>query len=270
MSDSDKVFGGSISKVYATHLVPMIFEPYAADLAKRLAGKNISRLLEIAAGTGVVTRALAQSLPPSVSIVATDLSPAMLAEASELGTSRPVEWREADAMKLPFPDQSFDAVVCQFGAMFFPDKSVAYSEARRVLKPGGIFLFNVWDSTSENEFAEIVVQTLQVLFPIDPPNFLRRTPYGHHDRKTLENDLAKAGFTNPVRIESVPARGLAPSALSVAIGYCQGTPTRAEIEARDPARMGEATEAVAAAIAKRFGQGKVDGKIQAVVISVTR
>src|SRR5574337_730938 len=154
MSDTDEVFAGSIPKLYATHLVPLIFEPYATDLTSRLRSRNPSRILEIAAGTGVVTRALAAALHESASIVATDLNQAMLDQAAATGTARPVEWRQADALALPFGDGAFDAVVCQFGAMFFPDKSRAFSEARRVLKPGGLFIFNVWDRIAENEFAD--------------------------------------------------------------------------------------------------------------------
>ncbi len=150
--NSDTVFSGSIPKLYEKYLVPMIFEDYAADLAKRLALRSVTRVLEIAAGTGVVTRNLASVLPESVPIVATDLNQPMLDLASTIDISRPVEWRQADAMQLPFPDGSFDAVVCQFGVMFFPEKSKAFSEARRVLKQGGVFIFNVWDRIEENEF----------------------------------------------------------------------------------------------------------------------
>ena len=142
---SDQAFGGSVPKIYDTYLVPLIFEPYAADLAQRLASVSPRRLLEVAAGTGVVTRALAAALPDTTTIVATDLNQAMLDEAAARGTARPVQWRQADAMQLPFADASFDAVVCQFGVMFFPDKPIAFSEARRVLEPGGLFIFNVWD-----------------------------------------------------------------------------------------------------------------------------
>ena len=141
--NSDKVFTGSIPELYETYLVPLIFETYAADLANRLASKSLTRVLEIAAGTGVVTRNLASVLPESVTIVATDLNQQMLDLAAVIGTKRPVEWRQADAMQLPFPDATFDAVLCQFGVMFFPEKSKAFSEARRVLRSGGVFIFNV-------------------------------------------------------------------------------------------------------------------------------
>ena len=268
--DTDKIFSGSIPKLYETHLVPLIFEPYAEDLANRLASRSLARVLEIAAGTGVVTRALASVLPQSVSIVATDLNQPMLDEAAALGTARAVEWRQADAMRLPFPDATFDAVVCQFGVMFFPDKPRAFSEARRMLRPGGVFLFNVWDRIQENEFADAVTTALESVFPEDPPRFLARTPHGYHDRPTIGRDLANGGFTAPPRIETVAARSQAKSPLIPALAYCQGTPLRNEIEARDAARLGAATGIATEAIARRFGRSAVDGKIQAHVIAVER
>ena len=268
MSDTDKVFTGSIPKLYETYLVPLIFEPYAADLANRLSSRSLSRVLEIAAGTGVVTRALASVLPERASIVATDLNQAMLDQARAVGTKRPVEWRQADAMQLPFGDGTFDAVVCQFGVMFFPEKSKAFSEARRVLRPGGVFIFNAWDQIQENEFANAVTTALESLFPKDPPRFLARTPHGYHDHRTIERDLANGGFIASPRIDTVAARSRATSSRVPAVAYCQGTPLRNEIEARDASRLGEATDIAAEAIAKRFGRGAVDGKIQAHIVTI--
>ena len=213
---------------------------------------------------------MASALPESVSIVATDLNQAMLDRAAAVGTKRKVEWRQADATKLPFTDGAFDAVVCQFGVMFFPDRPKAFSEARRVLKPGGILFFNVWDRITENEFADTVEAALETVFPGDPPRFLSRTPYGYHDRRTIERDLAKGGFTAPPRIDTVAAPSRATSPQLPAVAYCQGTPLRNEIEARDASRLGEATDLAAEAIAKRFGRGDVDGKIQAHVVAVVR
>src|SRR5271169_5386871 len=158
---TDKVFAGSIPEVYDTYLVPLIFEPYARDLARRLMARCPRTVLEIAAGTGVVTRALATLLLSSVELVATDLNQPMLDRASSVGTCRPVEWRQADAMALPFADGRFDAVVCQFGAMFFPDRPRAFAQARRVLAPGGALLFSVWDRIEENEFAATVTEALE-------------------------------------------------------------------------------------------------------------
>ena len=268
--ESDKVFAGSIPQLYETYLVPLIFEPYAVDLAQRLASRSVSRVLEIAAGTGVVTRQLASVLPESAAIVATDLNQPMLDQAAAIGTKRPVEWRQADAMQLPFADETFDAVVCQFGVMFFPEQSKAFSEARRVLKPGGVYIFNVWDRIEENEFADTVTASLEALFPKDPPRFLARTPHGYCDRATIERDLAQGGFTTTPQLSTVAARSRAESPRVPAVAYCQGTPLRNEIEARDALRLGEATDVAAEAVAQRFGRGAVDGKIQAHVVTIAK
>jgi SAM-dependent methyltransferase len=211
---------------------------------------------------------MAGILPEGVSIVSTDLNQPMLDHAAAIGAKRPVEWRQADAMKLPFVDGAFDAVVCQFGIMFFPDRAKAFSEARRVLCPGGVFIFNVWDRIEENEFADTITTALESEFPHDPPRFLARTPHGYFDRADIERDLGRGGFTRPPFISTVAARSRAESARVPAIAYCQGTPLRNEIEARDASRLGKATEAAAEAVARRFGRGAVDSKIQAHIISV--
>ncbi|MEO7888957.1 MAG: class I SAM-dependent methyltransferase [Vicinamibacterales bacterium] len=266
--DSDKTFSGSIAPLYETHLVPLLFAPYADELANRLARKPLGRVLELAAGTGVVTRALGSVLPERVSIVSTDLNQSMLDEAMTIGTSRPIEWRQADAMALPFDDESFDAVVCQFGVMFFPDKQKAFSEARRVLRPGGLFLFSVWDRIETNEFADVVGRSVEPLFPDDPPRFLTRTPYGYHDVSTIQRDLAGGGFGSVPTLTTVTARSRAASARLPAIGFCQGTPLRNEIESRRPDGLAEATDVATEAIAQRFGHQAVDGQIQAHVVTI--
>jgi ubiquinone/menaquinone biosynthesis C-methylase UbiE len=266
--ERDKLFSGSIAQLYEQYLVPMIFEPYAADLVARLAARPVRRVLEIAAGTGVVTRRLAAVLPSSATIVATDLNQPMLDLAAILTTARPIEWRQADALQLPFDNESFDAVVCQFGVMFFPDKPQAFAEARRVLERGGIFLFNVWDKIEENEFAQVTTEAVATLFPQDPPRFMARTPHGYYDQAQIARDLAAGGFTGQPKISTVAARSRAESALIAATAYCQGTPMRNEIEARDPARLDEATDVAAEAIARRFGRGAIEGKIQAHVIAI--
>jgi SAM-dependent methyltransferase len=268
MSDTDKVFAGAVPEVYERYLVPLIFETYAMDIAGRVVSGRPQRVLEIAAGTGVVTRALTTALPGEVSIVATDLSQPMLDRACAVGTCRPVGWRQADAMQLPFEDGQFDAVVCQFGVMFFPDKSKAFAEARRVLVAGGIFIFNVWDRIEDNEFADLVTQALVGLFPADPPRFLARTPYGYHDQGMIERDLIRAGFVKPPEFETRAARSRAASPLRPAIAFCQGTPLRTEIEARGPGRLESATRLCADAISSRFGSESVDAKIQARVVSI--
>jgi SAM-dependent methyltransferase len=266
--NADSNFTDSLPKVYEAYLVPLIFEPYAVDLANRLAARSVSRVLEIAAGTGVVTRHLATVLPASVSIVATDRSQPMLDMASTVGTARPLEWRQADAMQLPFPDGSFDAVVCQFGVMFFPDKAKAFSEARRVLSPGGILVFNVWDRIDHNEFADSVTTALGSLFPEDPPRFLARIPHGYYDQPIIKQDLAHGGFRRAPQISTLTARSRAASPRLPAIGYCQGTPLRDEIATREASRRDTAIEVASTALARRFGAGEVDGKLQAHIVSV--
>src|SRR3954452_15946218 len=195
MAATDKTFAGSIPEIYDRFMVPLIFEPYARDLAGRLANVEPRDVLETGAGTGVVARAIASTLPAQVRITATDLNQPMLdrAAAHKEAPGR-ITWRQADALALPFEDQSFDAVACQFGAMFFPDKVLGYRQARGVLKPGGHFFFNVWDEIAENEFAEIVTETLATIFPNDPPRFMARTPHGYHDVAKLREELAMAGF----------------------------------------------------------------------------
>jgi ubiquinone/menaquinone biosynthesis C-methylase UbiE len=267
---SDKVFAGSIPEIYDRFLVPLIFEPYARDVAERLAVIDPHDVLETAAGTGVVTRAIASRLPGHARIVATDLNQPMLDRAqAQQSDDRRVEWRQADALSLPFEDRSFDAVVCQFGAMFFPDRVQGYKQARRVLRPGGGFLFSVWDRISANEFADAVTDALAAMFPDDPPRFLARTPHGYHDADDIRADLNEAGFSE-ISIDAVEHRSKAASPRDPAVGYCQGTPLRNEIEARDPARLQEATEHAAEVLAKRFGRGPIDGRMQALVISATR
>jgi len=267
-SKTENLFTGSIPELYETHLVPLLFEPYAADLANRVASRALACVLEIAAGTGVVTRGLVSALPEEVAIVATDLSQAMLDKAEAIGTQRPVDWCQADAMQLPFPDHVFDAVVCQFGVMFFPDKAKAFAEARRVLKPGGAFVFNVWDRIEENEFANTVVTAIGPMFPSNPPQFVVRTPHGYFDLRTIHQDLANGGFTVPPQISTVTKYSRAKSARIPAIAFCQGTPMRNEIEARDASRLGDATNIATDAIARKFGQGPVEGKMQAHVVVI--
>jgi len=269
-SSIDTIFDGSIPKLYDTYFVPIIFEPYAADLVRRLPRESLSRVLEVAAGTGVVTRALASTLPDTVTIVATDLNEGMLEQARSVGTKRPVEWQQADVMALPFPDETFDAVLCQFGAMFFPEKAKAFSQVRRVLRTGGIFLFNVWDRIEENEFANAVTKALESLFTDDPPRFMERIPHGYHSREIIERDLAAGGFTAKPEFATVTKQSHADSARTAAIAYCEGTPWRGEIEARNPSLLGDATAAASNALAQQFGSRAISGKIQAHVLTARK
>src|SRR6195952_2075975 len=233
MLETDKVFAGSIAENYDRYMVPLIFEQYAADIARRAASLSPSAVLEIAAGTGVVTRALAPKLSPGASYIVTDLNQPMLDyAASQQAPDSRIKWRQADALALPFENAAFDLVCCQFGAMFFPDRSSAYREAKRVLRPGGHLLFNVWDRIEENVFADDVTNALAQIFPNDPPRFLARTPHGYHDTALIRSDLEAAGFSRVV-IETRAEQSRASSPRILAVAYCQGTLLRNEIEARD-------------------------------------
>lgn len=264
---SDAVFAGSVPEVYDRCLVPLIFELYADDLVERTARLAPRSVLEIAAGTGVVTRALASGLDASVEITASDLNPDMIEHAEALGTARPVAWRHADVMHLPFPDNSFDVVVCQFSVMFFPDRPAAYAEINRVLRAEGTFVFSVWDEIANNEFAAVVTEAVGELFPDDPPLFLPRTPHGYHDDTTIRSDLAAAGFTERVTVEALEHRSRASTADLPAIAYCQGTPLRNELEQRDRTRLHEATAHATKRLSERFGSTDLDSKIRGFVIT---
>lgn len=266
---SDRNFSGSLPEVYDRYLVPLIFETYARDIGERLASKPLTRVLEVASGTGVVTRTLTSVLPESVSIVATDLNQPMLDRAAKVGTKRSVEWRQANAMELPFSDAEFDAVVCGFGAMFFSDKPKAFSEMRRVLEPGGTLAFTVWDRIEDNEFADTVTAALATMFPNDPPRFMVRIPHGYADTTAIVRDLAQGGFTASPQIETIAARSRASSFRDPAIAFCKGTPLRDEVQARG-GTLDAATDVAAQVIARQFGDGPVEGKMQAHVVVVER
>ncbi|MEO7039393.1 MAG: methyltransferase domain-containing protein [Candidatus Elarobacter sp.] len=261
MSGSDSVFAGSIPELYDRYMGPLFFEPYASDLAARARTGTARRILETAAGTGIVTRALHLALP-NATIVASDLNPGMIARGAEESALPGVTWRQADALSLPFDGAEFDLVVCQFGAMFFPDQTAAFRQAQRVLVPGGRFLLSLWASLEHNEIPAIVHGAVGAAFPNDPPTFIARTPHGHGDPAVTVARLRDAGFAH-VTYETVEQRGRAPSAHGPAVGLCQGTPLRNEIEARDANRLREVTDSAARALAERFGDGPIDAPMRA-------
>ncbi len=242
---------------YDRYMVPLIFEPFAADLAQRAASLSPGAVLEIAAGNGGRHRALAPRLSPGASYIVTDLNQPMLDyAASRQAPDSRIEWRQADALALLFENAAFDLVCCQFGAMFFPDRPSAYREAKRVLKPGGHFLFNVWDRIEENIFANDVTNALAKIF-----RMIRRAFW--HARRTvttirhlIRSELEEAGFSG-VAIETRAETSRASSPRLAAVAYCQGTLLRNEIEARDAGKLKAATDYAASAIADRHGNGEV-------------
>jgi ubiquinone/menaquinone biosynthesis C-methylase UbiE len=205
-------------------------------------------------------------MPKHTKIVATDLNQPMLDRAARRhDLAGRVTFQQADALALPFGDRSFDVVACQFGVMFFPDKILGYKETRRVLRPGGRFVFNVWDRIAENEFPDTVTEALTKVFPQDPPLFMARIPHGYHDVARIREELTAGGFTD-ISVETIDHTSRAASARDVAVAFCQGTPMRNEIEARDTS-LETATDAAAAALAQRFGDGPVEGRIRAHVVA---
>lgn len=269
MSEIDKTFAGSIPEFYDTYLVPLIFEAYAVDMAERVTALAPKAVLETAAGSGVVTRALAARLDAGARYVVSDLNQPMLDHAANRqGPDDRIEWRQADALDLPFDDATFDAVCCQFGVMFYPDKVRGYAEARRVLKPGGRFIFSVWDRIEANEFSDIVTAAAAAVFPDDPPRFLARTPHGYHDLDAIRTELLAAGYGD-VSIVTQAETSSAPSPRHAALAYCQGTPLRNEIEKLDAGLLELVTDRAAEAIAARHGDGPVNAKIRAHIVTAT-
>jgi ubiquinone/menaquinone biosynthesis C-methylase UbiE len=269
MPSTDKLFAGSIPEIYQRFLVPLIFESYAADLAKRIAETAPQDVLETAAGTGVLTRALASRLPEGTRITATDLNQPMLGHAAARQPNNRIAWQQVDALALPFPAGTFDIVACQFGVMFFPDKVQGYKEARRVLRSEGRFIFSVWDQISANEFADVITGALAAIFPDDPPRFMPRVPHGYHNVDRIREELTAAGFSS-FSADAVDGTSKASAPRDAAIAYCQGTPLRNEIEARDASRLEHATATATQALARRFGNGPIAGRIRAFVMTAVR
>lgn len=270
MSGGDAGFAGSIPALYHHHLGPLLFEPYAEEVARRSAALRPGRILETAAGTGIVTAALAQALPDS-DLVATDLNQAMLDIAAQRIRSDRVRFEVADAQALPFGDAEFDLVVCQFGVMFYPDKVRANREAHRVLARGGRYLLVVWDRLEENPASRIIHEAVAAQFPDDPPGFLARTPFGYWDTEAIAADLRAGGFT-AISTETLALRSRpAATARDAAIGMVYGSPLRSEIEERDPGALERAAAAAAEALERLSGpRGKFDSRLSAHLLIATR
>jgi SAM-dependent methyltransferase len=262
--DQDRLWSGSMPRAYDRWLAPAVFQPFAVDLARRAARLAPRRLLEIAAGTGVLTRELVTAVP-AAEVTATDLNAAMV----EFGSRRVplAAWRQADALRLPFDDQRFDLIICQFGVMFFPDKPAAFREMRRVLAPRGRLLFSTWGAVQTHGFATALMDGLTRAFPADPPTFLVAVPHGYCDLGQIVRDLT-AGGLECVSIVSMTLDGHANSAADVAAGFCTGTPLRAAIEARGD--LAASTAAIADHMTVRLGPGPVTATMTAYIIEAAR
>lgn len=268
MTATDTLFAGSIPSLYDCYMVPLLFAPYANLVAERVAALAPRRILETAAGTGVVTEALHRALP-TAAIVATDLNQPMLDQAARRLAAPNLHFQQADAQDLPFPDGSFDLVVCQFGIMFFPDKVAGNAEARRVLRAGGHYLLVIWDQIERNLATREAGAAVAALFPDDQAAFYERIPFRYHVRAEIERDLTAAGFS-AITIETVELRSRAASARDVATGLVQGTPMRSEIEQRDPKLLGPATDAAEAALKQFQGPDGFDAPMSAHLVTAIR
>jgi SAM-dependent methyltransferase len=264
MTATDAAFAGSIPAIYDRYLGPWLFDDYAREVTARAKALSPQRILETAAGTGIVTELLARELPDA-EIVATDLNQAMLDVAAQRVSSGNVSYQAADGQDLPFEDGGFDLVVCQFGVMFYPDKVRGNAEARRVLRDGGRYIAVIWDGIDRNLIPQAIERAVGEVFPDNPPTFASRTPWGYGDKERIEGDLRSAGFSD-ITIDTVEVTNPL-DARGAATGLTQGSPLRAEIEARDPARLQEATDAAARALQRFDGQ---DTTLAAHIVTAVR
>jgi SAM-dependent methyltransferase len=268
MQDQELRFTGSVPEKYDRLMVPLIFQPYADELGRRANAFAPSTILETAAGTGVVTEALHRAVPDA-QIVASDLNQPMLDMAAQRVRSDRVRFVEADAQELPFDDGQFDLVVCQFGAMFFPDKVRGHSEAQRVLKDGGRYLLAIWDRIERNDLTDAAQQALIDFFPDDPPLFMREGPFGYHDPGRIERDLRDAGFAS-VEIDTVEKRSRSPSAQVAATALCYGTPMGVEVDEREPGSLDRVFASVELALRRFEGPDGIDAPLSAHIVTATR
>jgi ubiquinone/menaquinone biosynthesis C-methylase UbiE len=265
VKDEHTRFSGSIPAAYDRYLGPILFQPYAENLATRLTVNKTASVLELACGTGILTRVLRTYLPLKVKLIATDLNEPMFRQAAgKFGKNEKVRWLEADACDLPFDKRKFDAVVCQFGIMFVPDKAQAAREAYRVLKRDGIFLFNVWDRMKHNKLGELAHRTITSYFEKDPPTFYH-IPFSYHNRAEIRRVLKQAGFRD-IKTEVIAKIGEADRAEDVGRGLVEGNPVAVTIAKRDPSLLPIITKALTTAIIRRFGKRDIRAPMQAIVV----
>jgi len=268
MIDQELRFTGSVPEKYERLMVPLIFRPYAEELARRARALQQRRVLETAAGTGALTRALHEALPDA-EIVATDLNQPMLDVNAQHVRSDRVRFVEADAQQLPFEDESFDLVVCQFGSMFFPDKVGGHAQAHRVLRTGGHYLLAIWDAIERNPLTDVTQQVLIDSFPDDPPLFMREGPFGYSDPLRIESDLHEAGF-DTVDIETVELRSRCPSAHDAAAALCYGTPMGTELDEREVGSLERVFPLVEHALRRFEAPTGIDAPMSAHVVTATK
>ena len=262
MTETD-VFTHSTPSLYHRYMGPLLFEPYAKHVAKRLVVLRPNRILETAAGTGIVTRAVNKAVPKA-QIVATDINPAVVEFASQHLRSERVTFQRADAQHLPFEDESFDLILCIFGAMFFPDKVRANAEARRVLRAGGQYVLVTFDRLDRNPIPEAAGEAVASVFR-ENPRYMERGPFSYTDAALVESDLRAAGFED-IKVETVQLASRV-TAQEAAQGIVLGSPFRAEIERLDPSALERALTAVTEALLPWDGK---DATMSAHIATATR
>lgn len=261
-------FSGSIPRYYDSGLGPLFFEPFARNLSERIARHAPMEVLELACGTGRLTRHLLQQLPPQARLAATDVNPAMLQFAQQMITDARIAWNVVDAVELPYPDASMDLVVAQFGVMFYSDRSKAYHEALRVLKPGGRLLFTCWNALEANPVARITQEVVARFFPIDTPAFYT-IPFAYHDRNTIREEVLAAGFAR-IALELAALEGNAASAHEAATGLLQGSPIHTAIMDRDPDALPAMREQLTANLAAAFGAQRLCVPLSAWIVEAVK
>jgi SAM-dependent methyltransferase len=264
----DAAFRATYAELYDRYLVPLLFAPYAEYLADRIKAHKPRSVLETAAGTGILTRALVRALPAEVAITATDLNQPMIDRARFKSAGTRITWQQADAMQLPFPNESFELTVCQFGVMFFPDKQASFQEAARVLTPRGRYFFAVWDDWKKMPDAPLAIaaDTVAGMLECDPASLVNP---GYHNEATIRQDLAAAQFQQ-IRVESVTRPAAAATAREAALATVHGSLIRTVIEAQHPGRLEEATNAAERALEAKFGTGPVAGRTSALIVSADK
>lgn len=243
-------FAGSIPHNYDQYLGPLFFEPYAEDLYERLKGKRYQRVLELACGTGRLTRFLAELTREEGQLYATDLNPDMLQVAKEKTDNGLIRWGVVNAQELPYEAGFFDLVVCQFGVMFFNDKERAFGEVHRVLQPDGTFLFNTWDHYQYNAASRVTQLVLSEMLAPDPPDFLEKGPYSFSDPAVIRRLLEEAGFIQ-IRIDTVAKMGVMNAPGQVAAGFVDGSPLTGYLNERG-APKAEIKQRITEAIAAEY------------------
>ena len=262
-------FAGSVPANYDQYLGPVLFEPYAIDIAERINKTDYRDVLEVACGTGRVTRHLLQCLPDDGKLVATDLNGDMIAVARTIVKDARIKWLIADAQDLSFPDDSFDHLICQFGVMFFPDKPKAFREAHRVLGKNGLFLFNVWDSLDSNPRSAIIKTVMEKIMGEEAPDFLSKGPYSFYNREEIHQLLDEAGFRN-INLEVVPKTSYYPSANDLIKGFVEGSPLGAYLIQLPADLPQEIKRRLYEEIVAQFGENRILAPMQAIVCSATK